>query len=200
MKVFGFTPDSKVGQICFPSRQMSPCFPSSFPSFLRDDAMCLIPASIDQDPYFRLVRDEANKLGAKKPASIYTYFLPALQGIGKKMSASTSVSSIYLDDTQEAIKNKINKYAYSGGRETLQEHREKGGDTKVAIAYQYMRFFMHDEQKLKQYEEGYTKGEITSGEMKKLCIETVQRLVAEFQHRRAKVTQDVLDSFFSDKK
>jgi tryptophanyl-tRNA synthetase len=51
---------------------------------------CLIPMAIDQDPYFRLVRDNAHRMKypSPKPALIHSKFLTALQGAGGKMSAS----------------------------------------------------------------------------------------------------------------
>ena len=57
---------------------------------------------------------------------------PAMQGAQTKMSASDTTSSIYLTDTPKQIKTKINKYAFSGGKDTIEEHREKGGDTEVS--------------------------------------------------------------------
>ncbi|KAI5186897.1 tryptophanyl-tRNA synthetase [Nematocida homosporus] len=197
IKVFGFTDSVKVGQVCFPSKQMAPCYPSSFPELLNKNARCLIPCSIDQDPYFRLARDIANKLNAVKPATVYTYFLPALQGMGTKMSASSTSSSIYLNDTPAEIKKKINKHAFSGGRDTLEEHRRLGGNPTVDVAYQYLRFFLSDDALLKQYEEGYKNGTIMSGEMKKLCIATVQEFIKEFQATRAGITEEKLDEFYA---
>lgn len=44
----------------------------------------------------------------------------------------------------------VNKNAFSGGRATVEEHREKGGDCSVDIAYQYLTFFLEDEEKLEQ--------------------------------------------------
>ena len=46
--------------------------------------------AIDQDPYFRLVRDNAHRMRhpSPKPALIHSKFLTALQGTGGKMSAS----------------------------------------------------------------------------------------------------------------
>ena len=38
------------------------------------------------------------------------------------------------------------RYAFSGGRETLEEHRELGGDPDVDVAYQYLQFFMEDDE------------------------------------------------------
>ena len=40
---------------------------------------CLIPCAIDQDPYFRMTRDVAPRLGHKKTALIESRFFPALQ-------------------------------------------------------------------------------------------------------------------------
>ena len=47
----------------------------------------------------------------------------------------------------------INKYAFSGGKDTVEEHRKCGGDTSVDIAYKYLTFFLEDDEKLKQIEE-----------------------------------------------
>ena len=77
---------------------------------------CLIPAAIDQDPYFRMTRDVAQKLKYMKPASLYSTFFPALQGKKSKMSSSDFSSTILLTDTPKMIKEKVNKYAFSGGR------------------------------------------------------------------------------------
>lgn len=73
-------------------------------------------------------------------------FLDALQGPGSKMSASDDRSAIFLNDSQKSIKSKINKYAFSGGRETLEEQREMGGDPDVDVAYQYLQFFLEDDE------------------------------------------------------
>jgi tryptophanyl-tRNA synthetase len=70
--------------------------------------------------------DVAPKLGHHKPALIESRFFPALQGESGKMSASVPTSSIFVSDTPKDIKNKINKYAFSGGADTVEEHRAKG--------------------------------------------------------------------------
>lgn len=50
------------------------------------------------------------------------------------MSASIETSAVFLKDDEKSIKRKINKYAFSGGQETEQEQREKGGDPTVDVA------------------------------------------------------------------
>lgn len=39
------------------------------------------------------------------------------------MSASDSNNAIFVTDTPKQIKSKINKYAFSGGQPTVEEHR-----------------------------------------------------------------------------
>ena len=73
----------------------------------RKDVPCLIPCAIDQDPYFRMTRDVAPRLGAPKPALIHSMFIPSLQGAQTKMSASDNTSSINLTDTPKQIKTKV---------------------------------------------------------------------------------------------
>lgn len=108
--IFGFTDSHNIGQFAFAAIQAAPSFPSSFPHIFPPGAdasyRCLIPCAIDQDPYFRMTRDVAPRLGYLKPALIHSKFFPALQGHGTKMSASSELSAIYLTDTPAQIKHK----------------------------------------------------------------------------------------------
>lgn len=58
-----------------------------------------------------------------------------------------------MTDTANMIKNKINKFAFSGGQVTTEEHRRLGGDPDVDVAYQYLTFFLEDDEELKRIEE-----------------------------------------------
>ena len=51
----------------------------SIVSFHLQKVRCLIPCAIDQDPYFRMTRDVAPRLGYLKCALIESRFFPALQ-------------------------------------------------------------------------------------------------------------------------
>ena len=75
-----------------------------------------------------------------KPALIHSKFMTALQGASGKMSASNPNSAILMSDTDKQIKNKI-KHAFSGGQETLELHRELGGNPDVDVVYQYFTCF-----------------------------------------------------------
>lgn len=97
-----------------------------------------------------MTRDVAPRLGQPKPALIHSVFFPALQGAKSKMSASDPNSSIFLTDTPKQIKDKINKYAFSGGGQTIEEHRKNGANCDVDVSYQYMKFFMDNDERLEK--------------------------------------------------
>lgn len=139
-----------IGKIHFAAIQASPSFSNSFPHIFgtTSNIPCLIPCAIDQDPYFRLTRDVAAKLKYPKPALLHSKFFPALQGPQTKMSASDAASGIFMTDTPAQIKNKVTKHGFSGGQETEEEHRKLGGDTDVDVAYQYLTFFLEDDEEL----------------------------------------------------
>ena len=65
------------------------------------------------------------------------------------MSASDVNTAIYMTDTPNQIKNKINKYAFSGGGETVELHKLNGGNPDVDISYTYLSFFLEDDDELK---------------------------------------------------
>ncbi|CAG7995817.1 unnamed protein product [Penicillium salamii] len=166
----------RMPKIHFASVQAASSFASSFPFIFGSDRLqtsripCLIPCAIDQDPYFRLTRDVASQLKYVKPSLIHARFLDALQGPGSKMSASVESSSIFLNDNPKQILKKINEYAFSGGQETLEEHRAKGGDPEVDVSYQYLEFFLEDDEELEWIREDYKSGKMSTGEIKQKYI------------------------------
>jgi len=197
---FGFNDSDSIGKIHFAAIQAAPSFPSSFPHIFprskeTDKIPCLIPCAIDQDPYFRLTRDVAQKLKYSKPSLIHSKFFPALQGPQTKMSASDANSSIFMTDTANQIKNKINRHAFSGGKETEEEHRRLGGDPTVDVAYQYLTFFIDDDAELAKMAEEYRSGQMLTSQLKARCVSVLQEFVKGFQERRAKISDDVVRQF-----
>uniref|UniRef100_A0A674HCX1 Tryptophan--tRNA ligase, cytoplasmic n=1 Tax=Taeniopygia guttata TaxID=59729 RepID=A0A674HCX1_TAEGU len=200
--IFGFTDSDCIGKISFPAIQAAPSFSSSFPQIFngKENIQCLIPCAIDQDPYFRMTRDVAPRIGQPKPALLHSVFFPALQGAQTKMSASDPNSSIFLTDTPKQIKTKINKHAFSGGRDTIEEHRKYGGNCDVDVSFMYLTFFLEDDDRLEQLKQAYTSGELLTGELKKVLIETMQPLVAAHQERRKQVTDEIVKQFMTPRK
>ncbi|KAF8636551.1 hypothetical protein AX17_003363 [Amanita inopinata Kibby_2008] len=194
---FGFTDSDNIGKIHFAAIQAAPSFSNSFPQIFGSisNIPCLIPCAIDQDPYFRLTRDVAQKLRYPKPSLLHAKFFPALQGPQTKMSASDINSSIYMSDKPSQIKNKINRHGFSGGKETEEEHRRLGGDTEVDVSYQYLTFFLEDDDELELIGQDYRAGKLLTGQLKARCIEILQCFVSEFQERKSQVTEADIDAF-----
>jgi tryptophanyl-tRNA synthetase len=116
------------------------------------------------------------------------------------MSASDPTSAIFMGDTPNQIKNKINKYAFSGGQTSVEEHRKLGGNPDVDVAYQYLTYFEDDDEKLKRVYDAYKSGEMLTGELKKECITVIQEYVKGYQERRAKVTDELLEQYMTPRK
>lgn len=113
------------------------------------------------------------------------------------MSASDANSSIFLTDTPKQIKNKINKYAFSGGGATVEEHKEKGGNCEVDVAYQYLTFFLEDDEKLEKIRQDYTSGELLTGFLKKELIDVLTPIIEEHQKKRKTITDDMALEFMT---
>lgn len=197
---FGFDGSSSLGRYFYPAVQAAPSFSSSFPTVLNGAKIpCLIPCGIDQDPFFRMTRDVASRMKERKPACIHSRFFPALQGPAGKMSSSVTNSAIFLSDGKKLIAKKINKHAFSGGRDSVEEHREHGGNTDVDVPYQYLRVFEDDDAKLAEIKQQYESGQMLTGEIKKILIEKLQGIILAHQERRSKVTDAEVRAFMAER-
>lgn len=181
---FGITNDNNIGQLISTIYQMGASFSQSFPHLacienFNQKLRCLIPCAVDQDVYFRISRDVAPKLDYLKPATIECKFLPSLEGNGKM--STTGSKTIFLTDTPKQIKDKINKYAFSGGQDTAEKHRQLGGDTSIDVAYQYLNYFLEDDLELARIKSEYESGKMLTGEIKKICISTLQNFITNHQ-------------------
>ncbi len=175
--VFGFNNQTNIGMIFYPAYQVIPTF--------FEKKRCLIPASIDQDPYWRIQRDLAEPLGYYKTAAIHCKLLPPLTGIEGKMSSSIKESAIYLHDDPQTVKTKIMKYAFSGGQPTIEEHRKKGGNPDVDVAYQWLyTIFEENDSKIKKVHDDYRSGKLLTGELKQILIDKLNNFLKNYRKKR----------------
>lgn len=185
---FGFGNDTNIGMIFYTAIQSAPC--------LLEDIPVLIPLGVDQDPHFRLTRDVAPLLGHPKPALIHNMMAPGLGGPDSKMSAADANSAIYTTDSDSAIRRKINRYAFSGGRADIAEHRRRGGDTSIDVSYQYMRmFFEPDDATLSDIHMRYESGDMLTGELKQHLIDRITTYMETHRSRRDSIN---LEEFWFD--
>jgi tryptophanyl-tRNA synthetase len=190
--VFGFKNETNIGLIFFPALEIVPTF--------FEDKICLIPAAVDQDPFWRLQRDVADALGRRKSAQIHSKFLPPLTGIEGKMSASKPESSIYLTDDEKTVREKIYKHAFSGGQPTIELHRKLGGNPDVDVSFQWLKtLFEEDDNKLKKIEEDYRSGKLLTGELKDILIEKIVKFLQEHQRKREEAKERVKDFKYDGK-
>jgi len=162
--------------------QTVPCF---LPNVLNNkNEYCFIPLAVDQDPHFRISRDVIEKLGHKKPSIIHAKFMSPLTGTAGKSSSTNNGKTILMTDSAKTVKRKINKYAFSGGRDTIEEHRKKGGNIEVDVACQWLKYFEDDDEKLSDIYDKYSKGELLSVEVKAILIDKINKVLSEHQKRR----------------
>jgi tryptophanyl-tRNA synthetase len=188
---FGFQDSTNLGWVFWPAVQAVPCFIHK--KLTGENVPALIPAAIDQDPYWRITRDIAQKLGYYKPAQIHNRFLPGL-GIGGKMSASEPETCIFTIDSPELVKRKVWN-AFTGGKGTAAEQKKTGADPSICTIFQYFLYlFEDDDRKLAEREKQCKAGEVLCGECKKVLTERINRFLAEHQKNREKA-RSVLDKF-----
>jgi tryptophanyl-tRNA synthetase len=177
--VFGFTNETNTGMIFYPSYQVVPT--------LFEKKRCLIPNAIDQDPYWRIQRDMAESLGYFRTAAIHSKFLPPLSGMEGKMSASKGETAIWLDDDEKTVRNKVMKYAFSGGQPTVEEHRKLGGNPDVDVSFQWLYLiFEEDDERIEKIREDYRAGRILSGEMKQLLVDRLNGFLKVHKENKAR--------------
>ncbi len=170
------------------------------PEFEGKPLPVIVPVGADQDPHLRLARDLSKRIKLNKfktLSSTYHKFMPGLKG--GKMSSSDPMSFIALNDSPEEAARKIKKYAFSGGRATLEEHRKKGGVPEIDVAYQMLLYGMEpDDKKLKKIYDDYSSGKLLSGELKQILIEKTNKFLKEHRKKLVKAKKEV-DKFLSNR-
>lgn len=111
------------------------------------------------------------------------------------MSSSEESSAIFSTDSPKEVETKIKKYAFSGGKDTLEEHRKLGGNPDIDVSFQYLRmFFEPDDKKLQKIHDDYKSGKLLSGELKQILIEKINAFLKEHQKQR-KLAEKQIDKF-----
>ena len=189
--VFGFKNSTNIGMTFFPAIQAAPCF---LPSVLKGKNIpCLIPAAIDQDPYWRgIARDIAPRLGFYKPAQIHSKFLPGL-GKGGKMSASEPETAIFTVDSQNLIHRKIMK-SFTGGKATVQEQKKEGGTPEICPIFQYYTVFLENDKEIAEIHQRCKSGDLLCGEDKLHLSEVIKVFLNNHQKKR-KEAKKILEKF-----
>jgi len=192
--VFGFTNSTNVGMIGFPPLQAVPCF---LPTIIEGKPTpVLIPAAIDQDPYWRLTRDIAEKIGFYKPAQIHSKFLPSLQTTGK-MSSSNPETALFTTDEPKIIEEKVSN-AFTGGQPTTALQKKLGGNPGICSVFSYLKFLFDTSGESNQRELKCRSGNLLCGECKHDLSNHSTNFISMFQERRQKAKDLVPEYMYSE--
>src|SRR3989344_4401190 len=189
--VFGLAPENNIGWSFYPAVQSAHIL---MPQFLEGEHLTLVPVGIDQDPFIRLTRDiaENKSIGLRKPCAIHSKFLPGLKGNAKMSSSDSENDVIYLNDNEKSVEMKIKKYAFSGGRDSLEEHKKYGGNTDIDVSFQYLKFFFEeDDKKLLKIEQDYKSGKMLTSELKNYAISKINAFLKEHQKKKDALRKSV---------
>ncbi|MBD3186696.1 tryptophan--tRNA ligase [Candidatus Bathyarchaeota archaeon] len=151
----------------------------------------VVPVGIDQDPHIRLTRDLTRKYYQKKhgfflPGATYHRLLEGLDG-SDKMSKRNPNSYFTFEENEKTIKRKLQN-ALTGGRDTLQEQRDKGGRPAMCMIHKLLTYhFLQDDKKLMEIYEECKAGNLLCGECKKFAIDTVLSYVRDHGTRKKKL-------------
>ena len=191
--VFGFSSSTNIGMVGFPPIQAAPCF---LPSVIENKPTpVLIPAAIDQDPYWRITRDVAERMGYYKPAQIHSKFILGLAMSGK-MSSSKPETALFTTDDPEVIDKKVSA-AFTGGQPTITLQRQLGGNALGCPVFWYLRYLFDTEQQSDERLLKCRSGNLLCGECKGDLSKGSKTFIVEFKKRREKA-KDVIADFMLD--
>ncbi len=192
---FGYTNEDNIGKIFYTSMQAVPAFLRSVEK--GKNIPCLIPLAVDQDVHFRLARGAISKLGYYKPASIQAKFLPALNG-SSKMSASDKNNAIYLNDSEEVVREKVHR-SFTGQQPTAEMQKKYGGNPDVCVVCQYYKFFFEpDDKKLEKILESERDGTLLAGEHKKDLADRIIKYLKNHNKEKEKYRDRITEYIVKD--
>lgn len=183
---YGYKPEENIGLHFYPAVQSAHIL---FPQEKYKIPNVLVPIGPDEDAHIRISRDIAGRMGYNKPAILHAKFLPGIDGT--KMSKSKN-NAIFLNDDEKTIRKKISQ-AFSGGQPTLEEHKRLGGNSDVDVSFIYLEKLFLNKKQSQELKEKYKKGEVSSGEMKKLFADEVIKFVKKFQDNLKKIDDKTVD-------
>ncbi len=138
-----------------------------------------------------LARDlevEYGGYGFLPPSSIYHRFMTGLTG--GKMSSSIPASHISLLDDPEDGYDKV-RSATTGGRETAEEQREKGGKADECPVYELYAYLLagDDDEFTKEVYDECVGGERLCGDCKEQAAQLMREFLADHQENREEVEE-----------
>ena len=194
--IYGFDKSTNIAHVQAPLMQVADILLPQIEEF-GGPKKVVVPVGVDQDPHIRLTRDIAHRLneelGFIPPASTYHRFLTGLTG--DKMSSSKPNTAIYLNEAPEVAAKKV-KTAKTGGRETLKEQEELGGEVDKCVIYEMLLYHLiDDDSELEKIREECLSGTLRCGDCKAKTAELMQEYFEDLKDKQveaAEIAQTIL--------
>ena len=185
--IYGFTNSTNLSHLYAPLIQVADILHPQIEEY-GGPKPTVVPVGPDQDPHIRLTRDIAERFKSiyqfVPPSSTYHRFITGLTG--DKMSSSKPKTAIFLSDSPEVAVKKI-KTAKTGGKETLEEQKETGGNPEECVVYEMLLYHLTpDDEKLKEAYNDCLEGNIMCGECKQNTAEMVEEFFQKLSVKREK--------------
>ncbi len=154
-----------------------------YPGSKKYEAHVDIPGGrcVDVSAEVRGIEISHGGFGFFTPSSTYHRFIPGLQG--GKMSSSVPESTITFTEPDEVVRKKV-MAALTGGRPTLAEQKEQGGEPDRCPLFLLNLFHMvEDDSELAEIRRRCLGGELLCGQCKKETAERVLAFVRDFREK-----------------
>ena len=188
--IYGFDNSTNIAHVQAPLMQVADILLPQIEEF-GGPKKVVVPVGVDQDPHIRLTRDIAHRLneelGFLQPASTYHRFLTGLTG--DKMSSSKPNTAIYLNETPEFAAKKV-KTAKTGGRESLKEQEELGGEVDKCVIYEMLVYHLIDDDgELEKIREECLSGQLRCGDCKARTSELMQKYFEDLKDKQVEAAE-----------
>ena len=188
--IYGFDNSTNIAHVQAPLMQVADILLPQIEEF-GGPKKVVVPVGVDQDPHIRLTRDIAHRLneelGFIQPASTYHRFLTGLTG--DKMSSSKPNTAIYLNEEPEVAAKKV-KTAKTGGRESLKEQEELGGEVDKCVIYEMLVYHLIDDDgELEKIREECLAGNLRCGDCKARTAELMQEYFEDLKDKQVEASE-----------
>lgn len=160
------------------------------PQIIEGPIPTVTPVGADQVPHARLSHDLARKrffqqkYGFLLPGFTFHRLIEGLDG-SDKMAKRNPMSVLTLYEDSKSLRKKLMN-AFTGGRVTVDEQRELGGQPGICRIFDlYNFFFQNDDSEIKNIKDRCLNGELLCGENKKNLLSLVIDFMEKHQEKRA---------------
>lgn len=139
---------------------------------------------------------EMGGYGFYPPSATYHKFMRGLTG--GKMSSSKPDTAIFLSDNPREAAAKARR-AFTGGRQTLAEQKEKGGEPeKCSIFEMFVNHLVDSDEEVNDIYDRCRNGELMCGTCKKMASERIEELLTGIQEKKSSIEDEWKDYIVDD--